>query len=409
MFNNNLKLALQSLRSTKWRSFLTMLGVIIGVFSVTVTVSIGVGIRQQITSQIQQLGPDLITVLPGQSPTINATNVLRRVNVLPSIGTGSFNEKDLALVGATQGVRVAVPMTSITGSVSIDGTKYDGQQIIATTPSFPNVVNQGLSAGQFYSSDDPFINNEAVIGQNVADNLFKEQEPVGESFTINNQQFTVTGVLSQFTSSPLTPLSNYNNAIFIPFSVGASMSGNNPQIYEIFAKPNKVNQTNQTAAAINSTLSKEYGNQNNFTVLEQKQILKIANSTLNILTALIAAVAGISLFVGGVGIMNIMLVAVIERTREIGIRKAIGATNQQILYQFLIEAGILGLTGGIIGVILAVIADYVIKYFTSLEPAVNWQIIVISIGAALVAGLLFGTMPALRASRKDPIDSLRHE
>lgn len=409
MFSNNLKLALQSLRSTKWRSFLTMVGVIIGVFSVTVTVSIGIGIRQQITSQIKTLGPDLITILPGQSPAISPTSILKRVNVLPSVGTGAFSEKDLAVISNTPDVNIAVPLTSITGTVNINGSKYDGQQIIATTQGFPNVVNQGEQFGQFFNSDDPYYNNEAVIGQNVANTLFKQSNPVGESFDISGTQFNVIGVLNEFTSSPLTPVSNYNNAIFIPFSVGAVMSGNQPQIYEIFAKPNNLAETDQAAKNINSTLSKQYGSQDNYTVLEQKQILQIASSTLNVLTALIAAVAGISLFVGGVGIMNIMLVAVIERTREIGIRKAIGATNRQILSQFLIEASIIGFIGGVIGVILSVVADVIISYFTSLRPAINWQIIVVAIGAALLAGLIFGTMPAVRASRRDPIDSLRHE
>ncbi len=409
MFSTNLKLALQSLRSSKWRTFLTMVGVIIGVFSVTVTVSIGIGIRQQITNQIKTLGPDLITVLPGQSPTVNASNILRRVNVLPSIGSGSFSQKDLAVVGATKHVRLAVPMTSISGSVNVNNTNYTNQQVIATTQGFPSVVNQGIQYGQFFNSDDPFFNNEAVIGQNVAYSLFKEQYPIGQTFMINGQQFRVIGILSQFTSSPLTPVSDYNNTIFIPFSVGAAMSGNQPQIYEIFVKPDSISYTNLAASNIHTTLSKQYGSQNNFTILEQKQILKIANNTLNVLTALIASVAAISLFVGGVGIMNIMLVAVIERTREIGIRKAIGATNKQILSQFMIEAGIIGFIGGVIGVILSILADLVISYFTSLRPAINWQIIVISISAALFAGLIFGTMPALRASRRDPIDSLRHE
>jgi putative ABC transport system permease protein len=409
MFSDNLKLAIQSLRSSKWRSFFTMFGVIIGVFSVALTVSVGIGIRQQITSQIKQLGSDLITVLPGQTPTSNATSLFKNINVLPSIGSGSLTEKDLTLIGATKGVNIAVPMVSIDAPVIISGQTYKGQQIIATTEGFPSVVNQSIDYGQFFNSDDPYVNNEAVIGQSVATSLFKQQVPIGQSFKINGQQFSVIGVLSQFSTSPLTPVANYNNAIFIPFGVGSAMSGNQPQIYEIFAKPISLSQTNQAALAITNTLAKEHGGQDNFTVLEQKQILAIADNTLNILTSLIAAVAAISLFVGGIGIMNIMLVAVIERTREIGIRKAIGATNRQILIQFLMEAGIIGFTGGVIGVILATIAGLVIRYFFSIQPAINWQIIVISIFASLLAGLIFGTLPALRASRKDPIESLRHE
>jgi putative ABC transport system permease protein len=339
MFSDNLKLAIQSLRSSKWRSFFTMFGVIIGVFSVALTVSVGIGIRQQITSQIKQLGSDLITVLPGQTPTSNATSLFKNINVLPSIGSGSLTEKDLTLIGATKGVNIAVPMVSIDAPVIISGQTYKGQQIIATTEGFPSVVNQSIDYGQFFNSDDPYVNNEAVIGQSVATSLFKQQVPIGQSFKINGQQFSVIGVLSQFSTSPLTPVANYNNAIFIPFGVGSAMSGNQPQIYEIFAKPISLSQTNQAALAITNTLAKEHGGQDNFTVLEQKQILAIADNTLNILTSLIAAVAAISLFVGGIGIMNIMLVAVIERTREIGIRKAIGATNRQILIQFLMEAG----------------------------------------------------------------------
>jgi len=409
MFGENLRLALAQLRSTKWRSFLTMLGVIIGVFAVTVTVSVGVGIKQQITNQIKELGPDLITVLPGHAESTNVSGLIKRVNVLPTSGSGSLTEKDLTRIGNANGVKLAVPMTSISGSVQVNNKTYDNQPIIATTQGFPTIVNQSLMYGQFFSSDDPFVNNKAVIGENVAINLFGENNPTGQSFQINGQQFTVYGVFNQFSTSPLTPVSDYNNVIFIPFSVGSTMSGNNPQIYEIFAKPYSLSKTNQTAIAINTTLSKEYGSQDNFTVLEQKQVLEIANNTLNVLTAMIAAVAAVSLLVGGIGIMNIMLVAVIERTKEIGIRKAIGATNGQIMSQFLIEAGIIGFVGGVIGVLLSLIADELISYFSSLRPAVNWQIIVIAITVSTLAGLIFGAMPALRASRKDPIDSLRHQ
>ena len=409
MLSDNFKLSIQSLRSTRWRSFFTMFGVIIGVFSVAVTVSVGIGIRQQITNQINQLGPDLITIVPGQNTATSSSSLIKNLNVLPTTGTGTLTQRDLTLIGATHGVSLAVPMSSISGTVKVGNNTFAGQQIIATTQGFPSIVNQSLQYGQFFSSDDPYIDNEAVIGQNVATALFKQSIPIGQSFKINGQSFNVQGVLNSFSESPLTPISNYNNAIFIPFSVGSQMSGGQPQIYEIFAKPYSVSQTHQTATAINATLSKEHGSQNNFTVLEQKQILEIANNTLNVLTALIAAVAGISLFVGGIGIMNIMLVAVVERTKEIGIRKAIGATNRQILSQFLIEAGIIGFTGGVIGILLALIADLVIAYFSSLQPAMNWQLVTISIVGAFLAGIIFGALPALRASRRDPIESLRHE
>ena len=237
--------------------------------------------------------------------------------------------------------------------------------------------------------------------------VFKEVVPIGRSFQIRGQNFTVEGVFGQFDTSPLTPISNYNNAIFIPYAIGQQMSSNQLQLYEVFAKPNNVTQTNQVSAAIKSRLLRSRGGQADFTVLEQKQDLSIANSTLNTLTALISAVAAISLLVGGIGIMNMMYVSVMERTHEIGVRKAIGASNRQIFDQFLIESAIIGMMGGILGVILAVIADLVIRYFTSLQPAITFPIVAVSIGAALLAGVLFGAMPALRAAHKDPIDLKR--
>jgi putative ABC transport system permease protein len=408
MFSNNMKLAMQSLKAAKWRSFLTMLGVIIGVFSVVSIVSIGVGIRQQITNQIKQLGADLITVLPGENISTSPSSLLKQVSILPQLGTGSLNQSDLTLVGSTPGVNVAVPMSTITGTVSIDGNNYNNAQVIATTSDFPSIVNKNVQYGQFFQNGD-IDPNEAIVGQNVAIQLFKENIPIGKSFQIRDRTFTVEGVFGQFNTSPLSPISDYNNTIFIPYNIGQSMSGNQTQIYEIFAKPNHVDQTSQVASAVNTRLLKAHGGQNNFTVLEQKQNLAIANNTLNTLTALIAAVAAVSLVVGGIGIMNIMLVSVMERTREIGVRKAVGGTNRQILTQFLIEAAMLSLTGGIIGVILSLLADIIIRYYTTLQPTITLPIVLLALGISLLAGVLFGAMPAFKAARKDPVDSLRHE
>lgn len=407
MFVNNLKLALQSLRTTKLRSFLTMLGVIIGVFSVVVIVSIGVGIRQQISSQIKHLGADLITVIPGQNAASTTTGLFSQLNLEPTLGTGALTEQDLTRIGSVNGIGTVVPMSGVTGAVVINGSNFN-PEVIATTDGFPTIVNQDVTYGNFFHPDD-VDQYEAVIGQTVALNMFKSEDPIGQSFTIRGQRFTVNGVFGQFNTSPLTPISNYNNAIFIPYSIGQTMSGGQPQIYEIFAKPDKISDTNMVAGEINSALLSERNGQTNFTVLQQKENLEVANSTLNTLTVLIAAVAAVSLLVGGIGIMNIMLVSVMERTHEIGIRKAIGGTNRQIMMQFMIESAIIGLVGGIIGVVLSVFADLIISYFTSLQPAITLPIIVISILIALAAGIFFGAMPALKAAKKNPVESLRHE
>jgi putative ABC transport system permease protein len=407
MIDINVKLAFQSLRRSKWRSFLTMLGVIIGVVSVVVTVSVGIGIRRQITGQINQLGPDLITIIPGQNDQSSGDNLIRSLNLLPTLGSGAFDQKDLNLIASTKNVKVAVPLSLVTGTASVGNTQYNGQ-VIATTDGLPSVFNQQIQYGQFFSAND-ISDNVAVIGENVATQLFHDNSPIGESFNLRGQSFTVMGVFGQFDTSPLTPIANYNNDIFVPFDIGSQLTGGNPQIYEIFAKPYSIGQTNQVAQSIENNLSNSEGGQTNFSVLEQKQNLAIANSTLTLLTSLVAGVTAISLFVGGIGIMNIMLVSVIERTKEIGIRKAIGATNRQIRNQFLTESAAIGFMGGVIGVIVSFVVDEVLALFTTLRPAMTFEIVFLAICVGLFAGIIFGLMPAIRASRRDPIDSIRHD
>lgn len=408
MFVDNVKIAFQSLNSSKWRSFLTMLGVIVGVVSVVVTVSIGEGIKHQVTNQINELGADLITVLPGNDINSSESSLFKRLNLLPDFGGGSFSVRDLTIVGGTQGVREAVPMSLITGQVSAGGQTYGNDLIVATTDGLPDVLNEGVEAGQFFAPQDN-NNDVAVIGENVAQQLFHEPTPVGSSFQIRGQTFIVDGVFGQFVTNPLLPISNYNNAIFIPFGVGASLSGGSPQIYQIYVKPNNVKGTDQVAQNIQQSLSHERGGETNFTVLDQKQDLAIANETLTLLTGLIAGVAAISLIVGGIGIMNIMLVSVTERTREIGVRKAVGATNKQVFSQFLIESSAIGLMGGFIGVIISIGIDVALGILTSLKPAITAPIVLLAVGIGLVVGVIFGVMPAVRAARRNPIESLRHD
>ncbi|HUD06466.1 MAG TPA: ABC transporter permease [Candidatus Saccharimonadales bacterium] len=407
MFATNLKLAIQSVKTKRWRSFLTMLGVVIGVVSVVMTVSIGYGIKKQITSQINQLGPNLITILPEQN-TSSTLSLAQRLNFVPAIGSGSFSERDLTLVGATNGVGIAVPMASVTGDIQVGNKTYSGDSIISTTDALPEVLNQTVAYGQFFSASDN-AQNFAVIGANLAQALFHEPVPIGNSFQMRGVNFVVAGIFAPFDVSQFSSGTDYNNSVFIPFAVGNSLSGNQPDIYQILAKPSNPKLTDQVTRAISNTLEQERGGQTDFTVLEQKQILALSNRALTLLTTMIASVAGISLVVGGIGIMNIMLVSVMERTREIGIRKAIGATNKHIMNQFLIEASIISLSGGIIGVLISLAADYAISQFTNLPPSLSLEIVAIAIGVSLLEGIVFGAMPAIRAAKRDPIDSLRHE
>jgi putative ABC transport system permease protein len=404
----NVKMAVAALRSSRWRSLLTMLGIIIGVLSVITTVSLGEGIKQRIVGQITRSGPDLITVRPGRIVTRDQHGSITSVNLLSAFNLGSLSEDDLHTIQNTKDVKEAVPFSYITGVAHIDDREYNSGPLIATSDGAARMLNQKLAFGNFFGPEDS-EKNAAVIGKKVAEQLFKENVPIGKSFTVRDQTFIVHGIFEEFTTSPLAINADYNYAIFIPYDSGKHIGGSQEQIYQILARPQSPGATSGTVSAITRGLTTAHNGQIDFTVLTQAENLAVANSVLNILTGFIAGIAAISLIVGGIGIMNVMLVSVTERTREIGVRKAIGATNHQILGQFLIEAVILSFTGGIIGVLLAGLANYLMRIFTTLTPVITLPTVIISVGVAVLVGVIFGVMPAMRAARKDPIEALRYE
>lgn len=407
----NIKMAIASVQSTKWRSLFTMLGIIIGVVSVVTVVSIGEGIKHQVSGQISQLGRDLITVRPGKLVNRGSGGGISSVNVFAGASnTGSLSQQDLARVRGTKGVKLAVPLGLVNGGVlQAGGQSFDSVPVIGATADLPSVINQSISTGGFFSADtteQPYV---AVLGVNAAQTLFHQSAPLGRTFQYMGQTFFVQGVFKQFDTNPLSLSTDFNNAIFIPFQTAQSLTNNNAQLYEILAKPTDPRQTDAVASAVTNTLEGAYQNQQQFTVLSQDESLAVTNNILDLLTRLIAGIAAISLLVGGIGIMDVMLVSVTERMHEIGIRKALGATNRQILSQFLIESTVLSLTGGLIGIVVSLLIDYGLRVFTSLTPAISWQIVVIATFVSLAVGILFGSVPALKAARKDPIDALRNE
>ncbi len=407
MTKGHLKAGINSVRSAKFRSFWTMLGVIIGVTSVIMVVAIGEGIKQQISGQIHHMGNDIITVRPAQlhgstGLNNNGANLLSGLNV-----SGTLSQKDVAVVAGSKGVTASAPLTITTGVVQNEGVTYSKGFVIGTSEDLPSLLNQSVEFGAFLTYNDAG-SNVAVIGQKVATDLFNEDVPLGRSFTFHGQKFLVRGVFNKFDATPLSEQADFNNAIFIPNDVAESLSKNTAPTYEILAKASK-GQTKAVASSITSDLKKSHGGQANFSVLQGNQSLGSSEEILNLLTRLIAGVAAISLLVGGIGIMNVMLVSVAERMHEIGIRKAVGATNGQILSQFMIEATVLSLTGGIVGIILSFVIDLVLRLTTELKPDISWQVVLVATGVSLLVGIIFGSVPALKAARKDPIEALRAE
>lgn len=408
VFFGHLKAGVSSVRSTKLRSFWMMLGVVIGVASVITVVAIGNGIKQQVSGQIHHYGKNLITISPAQLQPDSASggNTIGLISGLSA--TGPLTNKDVSAVARVHGVAASAPLTISTGQISGDNGRYRNGFVIGTTSDLSSLLNQSMAYGSFLSEDD-VGSNAAVLGQSAAEALFNEDVPLGRSFTFHGQTFLVRGIFNQFSSAPLSQQFDFNNAVFIPYDVAESLSNNTAPTYEMLVRSDNTGQTKAVAGNIQKLLARSHGGQNGFNVATGNQNLTTSDNILGLLTKLIAGVAAISLLVSGIGIMNVMLVSVSERKHEIGIRKAVGATNRQILSQFLVESSVLSLWGGIIGIGLSFLIEITLRLLTDLKPDISWQVVVLATGVSLLVGIVFGTVPAFKAARKDPIEALRSE
>lgn len=407
MIRAHIKMAFASLWGTKTRSVLTMFGIIIGVSSVLIAVSIGQGIKNQVVTQISQLGDDVITIIPGKTFTTDPTGAITGINATANQGVSTLTQKDIESIKEIKDV-VAVSQNSFIAGVASTPERQDYGQavIIAAPPDISQVLDQKLEFGEFYLPQDG-SRKVVVIGSTIANELFDQRDPIGRVLTIRGQDFIVRGVLQPAPESPLAIPINYNNAIYVPLEATKSISDEALPISQITVKVKDSSQVELISDQIKQELLKNHNNQEDYTVVQQSDFMKATDQIFSLLTSFVAAVAGISLFVGGVGIMNIMLVSVSERTKEIGIRKAVGATNRQIVGQFLVEAIVLSVIGGVIGILLALTAAYFIKIYTPIVPSLSVPMTLMAFGVSVAVGVIFGIAPAIKAASKDPIDALR--
>ncbi len=402
MISEYLKMALSSIRSAKMRSALTMFGIIIGVSSVVTIVGLGEGVKQEINTQVGEISDSLIVIRPGKQEEARAFSLDSLRSFTSS--SGSLSEKDWRDTEKVEGVASAVPVGILSGIVSYGDDEYAGGSIIASTSRLPILLNQNVEYGEFFDETE---NSRAVaiIGRDVAEKLFKENVPIGKSLRIRGKNYVVQGIFEQQKSGTFATI-NVNNSIIIPFDAARQVGGT-IQLLQVYVEAEKAEQVSAVSTAIRNTLKKNHAGQEDFTILEKEEALEATNEVFYQLTVFVAGVAFISFIVGGIGIMNIMFATVSERTREIGIRKAIGATNAQILGQFVMEAVVLSIVGGIFGILVSYLANAFIRVTSDLQPVTTLNVILLATGLSVLTGITAGILPAISAARKDPITSLR--
>ena len=403
MYKESFLMAWASLIANKMRSILTMLGIIIGVAAVIALVSIGNGVKQDIQNSISSLGSNLLLVMPGAP---------RTPGVRPSQGSmKSLKVSDYQAISKLDGVKAASPYTA-NSYVTIYQSKNWTTTVSGVSSNFQDVNNWTMAEGRFISSKN-VENRErvAVVGQTVVKNLFAGEDPVGKEIRVKNIPFRVIGVLNSKGNGTMG--NDQDDAIFIPYTTAMERVEGVDYLRMVYVVANDDNGIDRLQSDIENLLRVRHSikdtNLDDFNIQNMKSIMETMEQTTGTLTLFLGAVAAISLVVGGIGIMNIMLVSVTERTREIGIRKALGATYFVIVTQFLIEAVVISLMGGLIGIALGIGASKLIGLASGMSTVISVPTIVLSFAFSMAIGLVFGIYPARKAAKLNPIDALHYE
>ena len=406
-----LRLALNGLLSNRLRSGLTMLGILIGVSAVILLVGVGNGASVAVQQQIQSLGSNLLTVFP--------SNARAAGGVQQGFGTGSTLTMDdvAAIANPKTSPDIVAAIPNATGRAQLT---YQNQNwstsLTGTTQDFPSVRNYGIASGNFFTKADvDAASKVAVLGQTVVDNLFSGNDPIGQVIKVNRQSFRIIGVFAQKGSSG--GFNNQDDLIVVPITAAWDylLGGRGRNVQQIYVEASSAQATSAAAAEVTQVLLDRHHISDatlaDFQILSQQDVLNSANQSTGVLTLMLGAIAGISLVVGGIGIMNIMLVTVTERTREIGIRKAIGARRRDILIQFLIESMFLSGLGGALGILVGFGLARVLPLAVSAlpTPIISTPSVFMAFGISVGIGLFFGLYPANRAARLRPIEALRYE
>lgn len=400
---NHLQNARQSIKSSRLRSFLTTLGITIGVASITTILALSAGATSIIGSQIDALGGNIAVIRPGAA----ADNLESEISNLGSsqFSSSSLTDGDVALVKNIPHVSAVAPMMVLHGAVDGSSKGPANTPILATTPELATISKLDVQDGQFIDND--LSPQTTVIGPQLSIALFGTEHSIGKTVHVKGQPFTIVGILKRANAPVNYNQVDFDNAVIIRIDSGRSLNQGATHLQQVNVQTDSVTHLQSVVTEINKTLLTSHLGQADFAVLTGSDISQPTGRIFTAIAGVSVVIAAISLLVGGVGIMNIMLVNVAERTREIGIRKALGATNRDIVLQFLIESLALSISGGIIGYGVGYLTAFVISTFLTFGPIFTWQIAVVALGASLITGTLFGLYPAIRAAKKDPISALR--
>ncbi len=406
-----IKTSLTGLATNRSRSFLTILGIVIGITAIMLVISLGSGAQALILGQVQGLGTNTIAIIPGREPTGPSD--------MGSIFSDSLKPKDVVALSKkanVPGLKTIMPVVFSGGTASFESNAYQ-VTIFGGTELLVDIFDLKPNRGAFFTGDDVVSRSDvAVIGSKVVEHLFGNDNPIGQKMKIRGRNFRVIGTLPPTGGGSLF---NFDSMTLLPYSTAQDYLLGIKYFSRIIIQAENNATVPSTAEDIKLTLRESHNitdpTKDDFSVQTQQDLANRLTTITSALTWFLVAVASIALFVGGVGIMNIMLVSVTERTREIGLRKALGATDRDVLSQFLLEAVLLTAIGGIIGIILGAVLAFIIAIGLSKGLGVNWTFVfpwsgaVLGLGVSALIGLIFGGYPASQASKKSPIEALRYE
>ncbi|MDD3115502.1 MAG: ABC transporter permease [Anaerovibrio sp.] len=404
LFKECFLMAFSALYANKLRSLLTMLGIIIGVGAVIAMVSVGMGVRSNVQESIASLGSNMLIVSPGSSNRSGPRSAAGSMKTLKYDDAKAIQSK-------VKNIEYLSPSVSSNYQI-VNGNQNWNSSVQGITPEYMNIKSLSVESGSFISSDNLQKRERvAVIGTTVASNLFGDENPVGKNIRVNNQPFRVIGLLETKGQSSMGQ--DQDDVVLIPLTTAQERMLGITHVQSVSVQVKEAMYMDQVQEDIETLLRQRHkiigGKEDDFHVRNLTSLMETMTQTTTMITLLLGSVAGISLVVGGIGIMNIMMVSVTERTREIGIRKALGATFSNIMMQFLIESVVIGVVGGIIGIFVGCGLSSLIAALGDFTTVITWAPIVVSFTFSVGIGLIFGILPARKAARLDPIEALRYE